>query len=85
MPSSLLRSFTFADRRADRGDVHAVFIFEVAELGDFGLRVLHHVLDAVADVDEPQAVVLQAEGGEGGELLNRQSYDWRLRRRNRKG
>ena len=58
-----------ADRRADRGDVHAVLVFEVAELGDLALGELHHVLDAVADVDEPQAVVLQAGGGEGGELL----------------
>ena len=34
------------------------------------LRELHHVLDAAADVDESQAVVLQPERGEGGELLD---------------
>ena len=58
-----------ADRRADRGDVHAVFVFQVAKLGDLALGELHHILDALADVDEAQAVVLQAGGGEGGELL----------------
>ena len=59
-----------ADRRADRRDVHAVFVFEVAELGDLALGELHHVLDAAADVDEPQAVVLQPQRGERGELLD---------------
>ncbi len=34
------------------------------------LGELHHVLDAAADVDEPQAVVLQPDGGERGELLD---------------
>ena len=34
------------------------------------MRQLHHVLDAAADVDEAHAVVLQAERGEGGELLH---------------
>ena len=60
-----------ADRRADRGDVHAVFVFEVAELGDLALGELHHVLHAAADVDEAQAVVLQPGGRHGGELLDR--------------
>jgi hypothetical protein len=63
--------FHLADRRADRGDVHAVFVFEVPELDDLGLGELHHVLDAVAEVDEPQAVVLQPDRGEGGKLLDR--------------
>ena len=39
------------------------------ELGDLTLGELHYVLDAVADVDKAEAVVLQAGGGEGGELL----------------
>ena len=57
-----------ADRRADRRDVHAEFVFEVAKLDDVGLSEVHHVLDAGADINEAQAVVLQAEGGERGEL-----------------
>ena len=67
-----------ADRRADRGDVHAVLVFEVAELRDLALGELHHVLDAGADVDEPQAVVLQAERGEGGELRDGRAVVRRL-------
>ena len=59
-----------ADRRADRRDVHAVFVFQVAQLGDLALGELHHVLDAAADVDEPQAVVLQSQRRERGELLD---------------
>ena len=59
-----------ADRRADRGHVQPVFVLQVADRLDFALAQLHHVLDAVAGVDEPQAVVLQAHRGEGGELLH---------------
>ena len=33
-------------------------------------RQLHHVLGAAAGVDEADAVVLQAEGGKGRELLH---------------
>ena len=58
-----------ADGRADRRDVQAVFVLQVADLLDLGLGELHDVLDAVADVDEADAVVLQPQRGEGGELL----------------
>ena len=34
-----------------------------------GARQLHHILDARADVDEPNAVILQSQSGKGGELL----------------
>ena len=64
-----VQELDLADRRADRGDVQAVFVFQVADLLDLRLGELHHVLDAVADVDEAKAVVLQPQGGEGGELL----------------
>ncbi len=60
----------FADRRTDRGHVQAVFVFQVADVLDLALAQLHDVLDAFADVDEAQAVVLQSHGGKGGELLH---------------
>ena len=37
---------------------------------DLALAQLHHVLDAFAGVDEADAVILQAERGEGRELLH---------------
>ena len=59
-----------ADRRADRGHVQAVFVFQVANGLNLAHAELHHVLDAFAGIDEAQAVVLQAQGGKGGELLH---------------
>ena len=41
----------------------------MADLGDFRLRELHHIFDAAADVDEAEAVILQPDRGQGGELL----------------
>jgi hypothetical protein len=41
----------------------------VPDFGDLLLRELHDVFDAIAGVDETDRVVLQADGGEGGELL----------------
>jgi hypothetical protein len=61
----------FAERRADRGDIHAILIFQVTQFGDFGLGQLHHVLDAAADIDKPQTVVLQPQRRHRGELLDR--------------
>src|SRR5690606_23593065 len=43
--------------------------FQVAELGHFALGELHHVLDAVAHVDEAEAVVLESQRREGRKLL----------------
>ena len=80
-----------ADGRTDRRDVQAVLVLQVANLLDFAQRQVHHVLDAVADVDESQAVVLQPQGGEGGKLLHgrllvggfvgkpRQDHSWQFR------
>ena len=39
---------------------------------------LHHVLDAFAGIDESQAVILQADGSQGGELLDRRLLIGRL-------
>ena len=64
-----VQELDLADRRADRGDVQAVLVLQVADLLDFRLAEFHHVLDALADVDEAKAVVLQPQGGKGGELL----------------
>lgn len=59
-----------ANRATDRGDVHAIFVFQVAKLGDFTFGQLHHILDAATHIDESQAVVLQTDGREGGKLLD---------------
>ena len=58
----LVEQLHLADGRSDRGDVEAVFVFEMANLLDLGHRELHDVLHALAHVDVPQAVVLQAQG-----------------------
>ena len=71
--------------------IEATFVFEVAQLCDFSLGQLHHILDAIADVDETQAVVLQTECRKCCELLDRSfvngcfvgeagKYDLRARR-----
>ena len=70
VPSAFVDKLHFADRRADRRDVQAVFVFQVADFGDFRPRELHHVLHAAADIDEADAVILQAHRGQGGELLH---------------
>ena len=49
----LVEQLHLADGRGDRGDVEAVFVFEVADLLDLGHRELHDVLHALADVDVP--------------------------------
>ena len=66
----LVEQLHLADGRGDRGDVEAVFVFEVADFLDLGHRELHDVLHALADVDVPQAVVLEAQGGQRRELLD---------------
>ena len=60
----------FPQRRTDRGHVQTILVLQVANRLDFALAQVHHVLHAVARVDEPQAVVLQAERGQHRELLN---------------
>ncbi len=42
----------------------------MADFGNFGLGKLQHVLDAAADVDKSEAVILQARGRQGTELLD---------------
>ena len=59
-----------ADRRADRGDVQGVLVLQVADLLNLAARQLHDVLDAAADIDEPQAVILQSQRGQRGKLLH---------------
>ena len=66
----LVDEFDLADRRGDRGDVQAVLILEVPDLLDLRQRQLHDVLHALADVDEPQAVILKPDGGQRRELLD---------------
>lgn len=60
----------FAQRRADRRNVQSVLVFEMPNFLHLGDRKLHHILDARADVDEPDAVILQSQRREGGELLH---------------
>src|SRR5436190_6038798 len=64
-----IAQFYFAERRADRRDVHAIFVFLMSKLDDLALSELHHILDAAAEIDETKAVVLQARGRKRGELL----------------
>ena len=67
-----------ADRRGDRRHVQAILILEVAEFLDLRQRQLHDVLHALADVDEPQAVILEADGRQRRELLDSREVEGRL-------
>gem|GEM_PF-4938052 len=42
-----------ADRRADRGDVQAVLVFQAADVLNLGPAELHYVFHAAAGIDEP--------------------------------
>ena len=48
-----------ADGRADRRNIQTVLVLKLPHLLDLREGELHHVLDAVAGVDEPDAVVLE--------------------------
>ena len=67
-----------ADRGGDRGDVEPVAILEVPDLLDLRHRQLHDVLDPLADVDEPQGVILQADRRERRELLDGRQFEGRF-------
>ena len=85
----VLRAVVFVDqlhlaqRRADRRDVQAVLVFQMANFGDFRPRELHHVLDAAADIDEADAVILQARRRPRRQTAARRFFDWPLRRQRR--
>ena len=65
-----VQQLDLANGRADRGDIQAVFVLQVSNFGDLGLGQFHHVLDAVAGIDEADAVELQAKRRERRKLLD---------------
>ena len=74
----LVDELDLADRRGDRRHVQAILILEMADLLDFRQRQLHDVLHALADVDEPQAVILEADGRQRRELLDGREVEGRF-------
>ena len=66
----LVEELDLADGRGDRGHVEAILVLEVADLLDLRQRELHDVLHALAHIDVPQAVVLEAERRQRRELLD---------------
>ena len=85
VPSSLSSSFTLPMRRAERRHVQAVFVFQVADFGDLRLRELHHVLDALAGVDEAERIDTAGRGPRTRRTAARRSFGWPLRRQSRRG
>ena len=64
-----VQQLDLSNRRPDRRHIQAVPVLQMPDLGDLRLGQLHHVLDALPRVDEPNRVVLQAQGSEGRKLL----------------
>ena len=65
-----IHQLDLADGRGDRGDVESVLILQMPQPLDLRQREFHHVLDALAHIDIPQAVVFQANGRQRGELFD---------------
>src|SRR5438067_6767303 len=50
----LIEQLDLADWRAERRDVEAVFILQMADAGDLRLAELHYVFDTLAGINKPQ-------------------------------
>src|SRR5690606_27181832 len=59
-----------ADRRTDAADLQPIVALHLDQLLDLVVLQLHHVFDAVADIDEPQRVIPKPQRCKGNVLLD---------------